>query len=148
MANKRRKAPRYVREKTEPKLTDLLGQLGVALTQSHELDHARKIDALVHEIGALRASYRPIGVQITQKKDDARKIDVFYERAVDGTDGCLLYVEVHGKVTLPMAMALRNALVSLWLESPRSRQRCHRLAITQSGAYWWLPARPRAPRKT
>lgn len=148
MAKKRRKAPRYVHEKTEPALTDLLVRLDVRLTQSRELDQDRKIDALVHGIETLQAPYRPIGVQITQKKEAAAKIDVFYERAAEGASGPLLYVEVHGKVTLAMAMALRNALIALWLESPRSRQRRHRLAITQSGAYWWLTSRPRQAGKT
>lgn len=146
MSKKRRKKPtRYVRETTERKLTDFLAQLGVELSQSQMLDHTHKIDALVHTVQPLRGLYHPVGVQITQKKDAAEKIRIFYERGPGGTKGPLLYVEVHGRVTMHMAAALRNAIVSLWLEAPRNKRPIHRLAITQSGAYWWLPPHPRKP---
>ncbi|WKZ28986.1 MAG: hypothetical protein QY323_05695 [Patescibacteria group bacterium] len=143
----RKRPPRYVRETTEARLSDRLCELGVKFTQSTALDHVYKIDILVQEIEPLAALRYPIGVQITQKRDAAEKIRTFYERSRNGTRGPLLYVEVHGRVTLEMSVALRSALIALWLEAPRQRTREHRLAITQSGTFWWLPARadPKTP---
>ncbi len=132
--------PRYVREATEVQLSDRLRELGVEFTQSTELNHAHKIDLLVTAIAPLAGPYRPIGVQITQKRGAEAKIKTFFERAPHGTDGPLLYVEVYGRVSLGMTVALKTAMTSLWLEASHRRARAHRLAITQSGTYWWLPA--------
>ena len=139
-----RKPRRQTGVVSEKKLTNFLTQLGVKHGQSEILDHVHKIDALVHSAPPLTGFHEPIALQVTQKRDEAEKIRNFFEKAPGGTKGPLLYVEMDGRVTLSMAMGVRNALISLWLEEPRRQEREHRLVVRSNGTYEWLPARAKS----
>lgn len=142
----RRSAPSGI--VTEHQLTRLLRHQRVSLGTSPKLDHVHKIDALVHEIKPLSGFYEPIALQITQKRDEAEKIRTFYERAPTATKGPLLYAEIDGRVTPSTAAGVRNALASLWLETPRNQEREHRVLVRSNGQYEWLPPHPQAKPKT
>ena len=127
----------------ERKLTNFLTHQRVRLGISEILDHVHKVDALVHHIAPISGFLEPIALQITQKRDEREKIRTFYEKAVGATKGPLLYVEISGRVTPSMAAGVRNALVAVWLETPRNDGREHRIVVHTNGRYEWLPAHPK-----
>jgi hypothetical protein len=132
---------------TEHALTRHLGHQRVRFGTSPLLDHVHKVDALIHEIVPISGFHEPIALQITQKRDDAAKIETFFEKAVGATKGSLLYAEIDGRATPSTAAGLRNALVALWLEIPRREEREHRVLIHSDGRYEWLPPRPKPKAK-
>lgn len=128
---------------TERRLTEYLKHQRVVFGTSPLLDHTHKIDALVHEIKPIAGFYEPIALQITQKRDEAEKIGIFFERASKATKGPLLYAEIDGRVTPSTAAGVRNALAALWLEVPRNAAREHRIVVRSNGHYEWLPPHPK-----
>lgn len=132
-----RSHPRYVWEDSERLMSDLLWNLDVILERTQELDHDFKVDLLIRRIHRMTGSFHPIGVQLTQKKGDTKKALSFFEAARHATRGRLLYVEIHGPVTMNMAIALKAAITTLWLDRSSRRRRQFCVSVTSSGVFWW-----------
>lgn len=135
MKKKKPPPPRdYVPQDSEKLLSDHLRDLGVRFSQSRRLDHDHKIDILVESCGRIPNPPREIGVQITQRKSDEKKLLVFLNCGRNGTKGALLYAEVHGAVTEAMARGLLEVLLDIW-GSPDKRKRDFCVRLKSSGAY-------------
>ncbi len=94
-------------------------------------------DALVTGIGR-RRGLPAIPVQITIQRKANGKASDFVAKASKRFAGPLLYLRIEGDVTLKMAAAFRDALLSLWDDPAKRTRRAHGVVVRSDGAKRWF----------
>jgi hypothetical protein len=109
----------------------------VFYTYSVALDRFFATDALVTGLEK-RRGMPAIAVQITLQRRASGKASDFVAKASKKFPGPLLYLRIDGKVTLNMATAFREALVSLWDDPARKLRRAHGVVVRSDGTKRWF----------